>query len=297
MSFYYMEKKDAPRAVLPVNAVRYSPETLPSMKQTGCCFLMHNHDVLEILAVTEGRMRVRLDREYYTLHAGDVLVVNPFVLHEGDAADADALPSYYCVTMNLTRLLPYPNTPLYADMTALTEEKGEFVPYAAGDANAVLFASCKTMWESADSPNGSPDACRLLSAAYAMLSELFASRFRTHSSADGYRRNTAFMRKVSAYMLAHSTEPITSADVASAMFMTPSGFCHAFRNHFGTSFTVYLGRYRVMRASREYICSELSLAGIAEAVGFTDYCYFSRSFRKYIGVSAAEYFGRWKKRG
>ena len=30
------------------------------------------------------------------------------------------------------------------------------------------------------------------------------------------------------------------------------------------------------------------------AVGFLDYCYFSRAFKKHIGQSPAVYFGKWK---
>ncbi|MBR4866617.1 MAG: helix-turn-helix domain-containing protein, partial [Clostridia bacterium] len=57
-----------------------------------------------------------------------------------------------------------------------------------------------------------------------------------------------------------------------------------------------LCRYRVQRAATDYAFSSLSIAEIAEAVGFSDYCYFSKSFKKYIGKSPAEYLGKWKKK-
>jgi AraC-like DNA-binding protein len=46
---------------------------------------------------------------------------------------------------------------------------------------------------------------------------------------------------------------------------------------------------------KNYASSELSVKDIATAVGFNDYCYFSRSFKKYVGQSPAFYFKKWKK--
>ena len=79
------------------------------------------------------------------------------------------------------------------------------------------------------------------------------------------------------------------------MYMEISLFCHTFKRHFGISFSSHLCRYRCIRAAELYKNSGMNIADIAAAVGFSDYCYFSRSFKKYIGQSPAIYFGKWKR--
>lgn len=56
----------------------------------------------------------------------------------------------------------------------------------------------------------------------------------------------------------------------------------------------YLCDFRLQIAT-DRINGNLSIAEIASEAGFNDYCYFSRSFKKYIGVTPAKYFGKWSK--
>ena len=107
------------------------------------------------------------------------------------------------------------------------------------------------------------------------------------------RHNVEFLRSVSEYVRDHFQQNITTADIAAALFMTPSNFCHQFNQNFGCSFLKYLREYRV-QVAKSYLGSDMSISQIASEVGFSDYCYFSRSFKKYVGQSPAIYFGIWK---
>ena len=134
----------------------------------------------------------------------------------------------------------------------------------------------------------------VLSAAFGILEILFSRHYTENAPSASYKKNALFMRTLSQYLAQHYAEPITAKDAAKAHFMSASRFSHLIRQNFGVSFSNYLCEQRIIYAMRDYSDSELSVKDIATAVGFNDYCYFSRSFKKYVGQSPAFYFKKWK---
>lgn len=71
--------------------------------------------------------------------------------------------------------------------------------------------------------------------------------------------------------------------------MHPKKFCRRFKQNFGCSFLKYLNEYRINESLRCFN-EEISISQIAERVGFSDYCHFSKTFKKIIGVTPSMYF-------
>jgi len=110
--------------------------------------------------------------------------------------------------------------------------------------------------------------------------------------ADAFSRDLLFIRSITNYIAEHYAAPLTGTDVCAAFGFSRRNFSRLFKRSFGTTFTEYLREYRIQRAANEFHESELSVPEIAAAVGFTDYCYFSRSFKSIMGISPARYFKR-----
>jgi AraC-like DNA-binding protein/CheY-like chemotaxis protein len=77
--------------------------------------------------------------------------------------------------------------------------------------------------------------------------------------------------------------------VAALCRLSPSRFCRVFRQEHGVSFGQHLLRYRIERA-----CESLALPGalakeVAYSVGFNDLSYFSRAFKRQLGVCPTQY--------
>lgn len=68
-----------------------------------------------------------------------------------------------------------------------------------------------------------------------------------------------------------------------------SNFAAKFKRTFGTTFTAYLNHVRIANARRLLLNSSDSIASIAEACGYHDAGYFSRTFHKIAGVSPTEF--------
>lgn len=92
------------------------------------------------------------------------------------------------------------------------------------------------------------------------------------------------------YVQQHYNEHIFSDVMARLCDMSPSSFSHAFSKTYGLTFQEFLLRYRVRRACQQ-LRSPLrqQISDVAYSVGFSDPSYFSRVFKRYIGIAPSEF--------
>ena len=91
------------------------------------------------------------------------------------------------------------------------------------------------------------------------------------------------------HVATHFGGKIALDDAAALCQLSPSQFCRVFRREQGVSFGQHLLRYRMARA-----CEGLAQPGalakeVAYAVGFNDLSYFSRAFKRRVGVCPSDY--------
>ncbi|WP_438448583.1 response regulator transcription factor [Gorillibacterium sp. sgz5001074] len=122
--------------------------------------------------------------------------------------------------------------------------------------------------------------------------ELDAIRYSIRRSIE----NTSFSREVvgavmKAVALVHDEldRPVTAADVAKRVGMSRSYFSQCFRDIIGSTFNDYLRHVRMERAKELLLCTNKTIAWIAENTGYTDEKYFSRTFRDYEGLLPSEF--------
>jgi AraC-like DNA-binding protein len=80
-------------------------------------------------------------------------------------------------------------------------------------------------------------------------------------------------------------DKIQSDDVARLCAMSPFRFSRTFKETFGMPFREYVVRVRLKEACRLLENPQASITEVAYAVGFNDISYFSRMFKRYVGVS------------
>ena len=61
------------------------------------------------------------------------------------------------------------------------------------------------------------------------------------------------------------------------------------KQYTGYTFNDYLNRYRIQQAIKLLNENELKVYEIADEVGFADYKYFIKVFKKYIGISPVKF--------
>ena len=71
--------------------------------------------------------------------------------------------------------------------------------------------------------------------------------------------------------------------------MSPFRFSRSFHETYGITFQDYVMRYRILESSRLLQDPNSNITDVAYAVGFNDASYFSRTFRRYIGMTPSNY--------
>lgn len=91
------------------------------------------------------------------------------------------------------------------------------------------------------------------------------------------------------FIESHYAEQISLDDLATHLSMNKSYLSHLFTKETGTTFTDYLENIRIYKAQSLLRETALSIAVISEKVGYTSQSYFSKAFKKRVGVSPNTY--------
>lgn len=91
------------------------------------------------------------------------------------------------------------------------------------------------------------------------------------------------------YIQEHYQDDITIHDISELFNITPNYFSQLFKKEVGMTFTEYVTTLRVDHACELLRQTDLPIAEIAEKSGYEDYFYFSRVFKKLMGISPSLY--------
>jgi AraC-like DNA-binding protein len=97
------------------------------------------------------------------------------------------------------------------------------------------------------------------------------------------------VRQAMAYIQQHYAEPISRADLARHVALSEDYLTASFRKELGVTPVAYLNRYRVHQAKQLLTETDKTITEIALEVGFSDSGYFSRVFRREVGISPEAY--------
>lgn len=253
----------------------------------------HSHESLEILAVEEGTLYLVAGGEEYTLHEGEVGIVSPYENHMCLMEKADELLNYRVVLLEPRFFIPAVQCTIGTRLHELLNGKIRIEPHLqmGEERTARAFRLIRDLCIHSDRRQTMDGEVGLLTATYELLG-LILSEQQEEEAAQGRTptRSRDFILKVTDYIQLNFNQPISTADICQTLNYNKTHFCHLFRDNFDDNFTTYLCKYRVTRAAADYRDSHMPVTEIAASVGFNDYCHFSRSFKRYIGVSPAKYF-------
>lgn len=97
------------------------------------------------------------------------------------------------------------------------------------------------------------------------------------------------LRKAVEYLQAHYFEQITLNEVAEHTFVSTYYISRMFKREMGKNFVDYLNEIRIEKAKELLKDVRFKTYEIAEKVGIPDAHYFSRMFKKYVGVTPTEF--------
>lgn len=213
----------------------------------------------ELTIVLHGQLRYEINDEPIVLNAKDALFLKP---------------NSFRKRANATQPVDY------VSIHFLTDESLDFpvkIPNAARSFVPALLMCADKLWEEL-----LPDA----KTATVGIVQSLLSYIQANLSQTGENPVIAAAKR---YIHANLDKKITVKDVARHLHFSPS-YCNAmFKRATGYPILTYFTQIRIEEAKTLLLSGEYSLQEIAETLGFDDYNYFSRIFKKHVGLPPGEY--------
>lgn len=239
---------------------------------------LHWHLEYELITVLSGSFTLSLDGRITELAAGDSAWIGDGVVHGGTPRDC----IYECVVFDLGTLLN--DTPL------CSKSASEFLSSEDGFSGALRKGS-----DEARLADGIFQAMETEQKGYewitvGLLWQLLGRLIRNSGSSPTISRNQMLrIKNVLTYIRNNYKESVTLNELAEVAGMSPKYFCRAFSGFTGKTPIEYLNYYRIERAGEKLNLTGDSITEIAFSCGFNDMSYFSKTFKKYKGVSPSAY--------
>ena len=97
------------------------------------------------------------------------------------------------------------------------------------------------------------------------------------------------VQKVMNYVNLNVAEPLTLKSLAAMCFISPSYLSALFKQETGSTLIDYINTQRVNRAAQLLVQNNHTIAAVAEEVGILDVNYFTKIFKKTLGVTPTRY--------
>ena len=242
---------------------------------------LHRHDYIEIEYLESGVMEHELNGVRQVLHAGDCYCLDYAALHRFRVLEPITIHNlcldYKAVPNVVQRLLHTAVLPCGGRVCA---EKQPFLL----DSFYHLEAQLQTEENYAEE--------RITAYLLLTITEILAScaPLTERSAPTGYRH----IAKAIDYISQNYAEPLTSAQVANGVYLSPNYFCKLFSEISGSTFASYLTQVRLENARRRLRETTQPVTQIALECGFGSFSNFSRAFKHAYGCAPSEY-RRWLK--
>ena len=102
-------------------------------------------------------------------------------------------------------------------------------------------------------------------------------------------KSESIVQKAKAYINAHYDKEISLDEMSREYEISPYYFSKLFKDEVGQNFIEYLTQIRMEKAKELLSSSEYTMKEICIMVGYADPNYFSRTFKKNVGVTPTEY--------
>ncbi|MGE7110596.1 AraC family transcriptional regulator [Lysinibacillus sp. NPDC047702] len=128
---------------------------------------------------------------------------------------------------------------------------------------------------------------------YQLLNEIFLQFY----GGDVEIQKWSISAQIKAYIEENYAQPLTLESMGKALSYSPSHLSIQFKQQLGCSPIEYLIQHRIDKATILLVKTDASLREIAMSVGYSDVYYFSRLFKKRVGISPTQFRQREQASG
>lgn len=243
---------------------------------------MHKHDDrLELNFILSGNGTHVIDGELCNVQAGDVLIHNGGVLHDESLMLYSQVKAW-CIAVKNLKLPARPVNELVPK---------NFRPRIPCQSVANQLAQLYPLVHYyAQQKDGYQIANSLARAVVLIVHKIISS-----TALESTKEKNYIVERVRNYIEEHYAEDLTLAELNGLVHANEYYLSHVFKKATGYSPQQYILRRRIGKAQCLLIYTSLPLTEISARVGYEDSNYFSRAFKKIIGMSPRLYRQKWRE--
>ncbi len=236
-------------------------------------FVVHNHDVWEIIFLKSGNVSGVIGTNTYKLRKNSLIIFRPYIRH--------------CITVNSTS--DYERYDIIFDDAVLSPgickkipRDLEVIDFSTNRYISDIFAKLDYYYK-----NLEPEEYKILlaNAVEEIILNLSITPDENYNS--GLREINPIVQRALDYIDANYTETISVADICNELFVTKSHLHHLFVEHLGVSPKRYINIRRLTRAQRLIRMGERP-NDVYSDCGFLDYATFFRNYKALFGHTPKE---------
>lgn len=241
----------------------------------------HKHDYTEIAYILSGRGKYRLDDEIYEVSEGDLLILNPGVMHQALFTDAENPTTEFFVGFSDVQFAG-----LKCNEIPLPD--GQIIVHTKGQLRQRLFKLCASM----EAENAVCWQGRYyMMKAYLVQMLLYVIREQTEPMPvkSGYSFESVnkkyVVEQIVSYFEDHYSEKVSLDLIAENMYLSPFYVSKIFKSETGEAPIRHLINIRLEKA-KELLENgwDGSIQEVAAKVGYEDAYHFSKLFKKRYGI-------------
>lgn len=244
----------------------------------------HLDTSMKVLFVLDGTMTVRCQDESTALKKEDIYHINPGLSWEIVRAD-------HVLYGEAVYAVPFLSTLLGSDTVMF------YCNSAADDTHSYQDLRDLFYRLTAEYTARTRSTDLLLDTLLLALLDTMAEHYRIDEGklAGAESETDSRMREIMQYIVSNLDKEISLSSLADEMYVSTSTLSRIFKKSTGVYFADYVSRLRVQAAVPQLAFSDQSLTQIALGCGFTNSAGFSRTFRKYMGMTPTEYREQHRK--
>ena len=254
-------------------------------------FPMHWHEETELMYVEDGEFEVTINFTSYRVRKGDIVVINPCLLHSfrqiddfsvsfrsvifdmsiltGNVTDACSI-KYFTPFLDNVFISPYVITPMskgydeikkiLEDLLKTYDEKKECYEM---ELKSLLFRFF-----------------------YLLVKNVLRQNEKNIDINDSTSKN---VKVILDYIRENYMNPITIDELADSVNLSKHYFMRFFKKYMGVTCVEYINDYRLNIAANQLLTTREQITDISVSIGITNLSYFNRIFKKKFHMTPKEY--------
>ncbi len=242
----------------------------------------HWHSELEIIKVSKGKLTLFINNTEYLLCCGDIMFIDGGSIHRCIPFDC----VYECIVFNIEMLTRHRNDITEKYINPLSEASLDLNHIISNSDGEIHSEICRLFKEVSDKKPFYELAT------YSLLFNIFCLLYRSEKLTDSqdktYTSQTRKIMTVLKWLNKNFSQNVTLEKLAEISGLSEKYLCRIFKEYTSKTIINYLNELRVDNAYYEIVAKGKNVTQAALDSGFNDLSYFSKTFKKYKGISPSE---------